>query len=254
MTKVLFIFFLLVPLQEKHDYPLKNGRPTSKGIDRYVEENAERLVNEFQDFIGDTLYNTNIYTEDLSKNADLNPLELGNYYPNEIFINNAEVFLAYELEAVDRSRRDSIISSNLFVKAAVFHELMHHYIYQLGIEMMRTDSIQVDRAYQSFFRIYSNRDDPGSRFIEEGICEYATTKMNETITRRRPYIPRKASELSQPENRYKIFYKYSAYSLTEFLDTTGLKKGMKILLHNPPPSTEEILDPELFFTRLEVFE
>lgn len=251
---VLFILLLLVPLQEKPDYPLKNGRPTTKGIDRYVEENAERLISEFQEFICDTLYNANVYTEDLSKNADQNPLELGNYYPNEIFINNAEIFIAYELAALNRSRRDTIISTNLFVKAAVFHELMHHYIYQLGIEMLRIDSIQVDRAYQSFFRIYSDRGDPGSRFIEEGICEYATLKMKETITRRRPYIPKKNSDLSQPEKAYDIYYKYSAYCLTEFLDTTGLKQGMKILLHNRPPSTEEILDPELFFARLKGIE
>jgi hypothetical protein len=251
MFGFLIIILLLLPIQEKQDYPLKNGRPTSRGIDRYVEENAEKLVLEFQEFIGDTLYNTNIYTEDLSKNTDQSPLELGNYYPNEIFINNAEVFIAYELETLKRSRRDTIRSTNLFVKAAVFHELMHHYIYQLGIEMLRTDSVQVDRAYQIFFRIYSNRGDPGPRFIEEGICEYATLKMNETITKRRPYIPRKASDLNKPEKDYDIFYKYSAYCLTKFLDTTGLKQGMKILLHNRPPSTEEILDPELFFARLE---
>ena len=254
MAKFLFILIMFVPVQEKTAYPLKNGRPTSKGIDRYVDENAETLLLELQDFIGDTLYNANIYTEDFSKNNDQDPLELGNYYPNEVFINNAEVFIAYELEALSRNRRDTIASTNLFVKAAVFHELMHHYIYQLGIEMLRTDSIHVDRAYQSFFRIYSNREDPGSRFIEEGICEYVTLKLNETITRRRPYIPKKPSDLTLPENVYKVFYKYSAYSLTDFLDTKGLKRGVKILLHNRPPTTEEILEPELFFARLKDIE
>jgi len=112
----------------------------------------------------------------------------------------------------------------------------------------------VDRAYQSFFRIYSNREDPGSRFIEEGICEFVTLKMKETITRRRPYIPKKPSDLTLPENVYKVFYKYSAYSLTDFLDTKGLKRGVKILLHNRPPTTEEILEPELFFARLKDIE
>ena len=238
----------------KQDYPLKNGRPTSRGIDRYVEDNAERLIHEFQEFIDDTLHNTNIYTEDLSKNADQNPLELGSYYPNEIFINNAEVFLAYELEMLNRKSRDSILSTNLFVKAAVYHELMHHYIYQLGIEMLRKDSIRVDRAYQSFFRIYSYRDDPGPRFIEEGICEYVTLRMKETISQRRPYIPKKPSDLTNEDNAYKVFYKYSAYYLTEFLDTNGLKRGVKTLLHNRPPSTEEILDPDLFFARLEAID
>ena len=254
MTMFLIILLLLVPVQEKQDYLLKDGRPSSKGIDRYVEENAERLILEFQEYIHDTLYNANIYTEDLSKNADQNPLELGIYYPNEIFINNAEVFLAYELEMLKRSSRDTLLSSNLFVKTAVFHELMHHYFYQLGIEMLRKDSVRVDRAYQSFFRIYSYREDPGPRFIEEGICEYVTQKMKETIYERRPYIPRKPADLTKPENAHNVFYKYSAYCLTDFLDTKGLKRGVKILLHNPPPSTEEILDPELFFARLQDIE
>jgi hypothetical protein len=254
MTKVLIILLLFVPLQEWQDYPLKDGRPTSKGIDRYVDENAEALTLVFQDFIGDTLHNTNIYTEDLSRNNDHYPLELGNYYPNEIFISNAEVFIAYEKKDLSKRGRDTIISSNLFVKAAVLHELMHHYVYQLGIEMLRTDQIEVDRAYQSFFIIYSHREDPGQRFIEEGICEYVTLKMKETISPKRPYIPRKLSDLIRPEKAYDIFYKYSAYCLTEFLDTTGLKQGVKILLHNPPPSSEEILETELYFARLKGIE
>lgn len=254
MFKPLIILVLLFPMQERSDYPLKNGRPTSKGIDLYIEENAGRLIMELQDFIGDTLYDANIYSEDLSKNSDQNPLELGNYYPNEIFITNAEVFLAYEKADLKKTKRDTIVSSNLFVKTAVIHELMHHYTYLVGIEMLRKDHIGVDRAYQTFFRIYSNRDLPGPRFIEEGICEYVTTKMNETISPKRPYIPKKSKELSSPENAYNVYYKYSSYYLSGFLDTTGLKQGIKILLHNRPPSTEEMLDPDLFFSRLQGIE
>ena len=182
MIRCLFILLLLAPLQERPDYPLKNGRPTSKGIDRYIEENGDALIMELQDFIGDTLYNTYLYTEDLSK---------------------------------------------------------------------KSDHMEVDRAFHSFFAIYSNRENSGSRFIEEGICEYVILKMNETISQRRPYIPKKPSDLFRKENAYNIYYKYSAYCLTEFMDTTGLKRGVKILLHNRPPSTEEILKPDLFFKRLE---
>lgn len=251
MPRLLLIFILILPFQEKSDYPLKDGRPTSKGIDRYVEEHAEELIGIFQDFVDDTLYNANVYTEDLSNNPEINPLELGNYYPNEIFINNTGNFLAYELDDLGRQSRDTILNSNQFVEAAVLHELMHHYIYQLSIEMLRTDKIQVDRAYQSFFRIYSHRDDVGSRFIEEGICEYTTLRMEVILSRGRPYKPRKPEDLQRPEREYDIFYRYSAFSLRDFLDTTGLKKGIKTLLHNPPPSVEEILDPELFFDRLE---
>lgn len=39
------------------DYPLKKGKPTSEGIEQYVEENADLLLREYQEFIGDTLYN-----------------------------------------------------------------------------------------------------------------------------------------------------------------------------------------------------
>jgi hypothetical protein len=254
MPRLLIILLLLIPLQEKPDYPLKNGRPTSKGIDRYVEENADALIGEFQDFIGDTIFNINIYTEDLSTNSDQNPMELGSYYPNEIFITNAELFIAYELKDLPRYRKDTLLSCNLFVKAAVFHELMHHYIYQTGIEMLRKDQVPVDRAYQSFFRIYSYRDDPGPKFIEEGICEYVTSKMGQTITQRRPYIPKTHADLSRKENTYSVFYKYSAYCLKEFLDNTGLKRGIKILLHNRPPSVEEILDMDLYFARIKEIE
>jgi len=239
-----------MPLQEVADYPLKDGRPTSKGIDRYVEEKAEELILTFQEFVGDTLHNANIYTEDLSKNLNQHPMELGNYYPNEIFINNAGFFIAYELDALSRKSRDTIVNSNQFVKAAVFHELMHHYIYQVSIEMSRVDQVPVDRAYQSFFRIYSDRNDPGPRFIEEGVCEYATLRLKEIISRNRPYIPKKPEDLDRPDKQYDIFYRYSAYSLGEFLDTAGIKKGIKILLHNPPPSVEEILEPDLYFARL----
>lgn len=250
MYSLLIIWLLVLPAQEWSDYPLKNGRPTSKGIDRYVEENAEKLVLELQRFLGDSLYNANIYTEDLSKSSDQNPLELGNYYPNEIFINNAGDFIAYELADLSRRARDTIISTNQFVKTAVLHELMHHYIYLLSIEMMRQDQIRVDRAYQSFFRIYSNRDDPGPRFIEEGICEYTTLILKEVISLNRPYIPRKPADLNRVEKEYDIFYRYSAYALKGFLDSKGLKKGIKILLHNPPPTAEEILKPQLYFDRL----
>ncbi len=254
MAKLLFILLLLVPIQERPDYPLKNGRPTSKGIDRYIEENANALIMELQDFIGDTLYNAFVYTEDLSKNSDHDTLELGFYYPNEIFITNAEVFLAYEVAEFSKKGRDTIIHSNQFVKAAVFHELMHHYIYQVGIEMLRTDHIEVDRAYQSFFSIYSNREDPGSRFIEEGICEYVTLKMNEIIPPKRPFVPKTPLDLTRQEHGYNVFYIYSSHCLSGFLDTTGLKQGIKILLHNRPPSTDEILNPELYFARLKGIE
>lgn len=254
MSSILCILLVFGSVQARPDYPLKDGKPTSKGIDSYVEENAEDLITEFQAFIDDTLYNTNIYTDDLSENMEHNPLELGNYYPNEIFITNAEVFHAYELNDLSGYSRDTLGNSNLFVKAAVFHELGHHYTYQLGIEMLRIDQVGMDRAYQSFFRIYSIREAPGRKFIEEGICEYINLNMKQILAPRRPRTPRHLSDLTDPKKQYQIFYQYAPYYLRDFLDTHGLKRGIKILLHNPPPSPEEILEPDRFFARLRYFD
>ncbi|TFH27382.1 MAG: hypothetical protein E4H10_04030 [Bacteroidia bacterium] len=245
------LILLLLPLQEKQDYPLKNGRPTSKGIEQYVEDNSEALIREYQDFIGDTLYNIYIYTMDLTENGYFDPRELGRYYPNEIFITNKEVFMAYELSGLSKKGRDTVTASNLFVKGAVFHELTHDYIYQVSMEMSRIENISLYRAYQAFFKIYGDQNDMGSKFIEEGICEYVTGKMGEIIPPRKPLIPKKMADLTDEKNSFNIYYKYSSHYLSNFLDTTGIKRGIKILLHNPPPSSEEILNPELFFTRLQ---
>ena len=251
MTRSLLILFILLPLQEYPAYPLKNRRPTSRGIDLYIEENADRLISEYQNFVGDTLFDAWIYSENLTEDGYYDSYELGRYYPNEIFITNAEVFLAYELARLSSAGRDTISNTNLFVKSAVFHELTHHYIYQLGIEMTHTDSIELDRAYQTFFRIYSTPLGPGSKFIEEGICEYVCVRMDEIISPEQVYIPQTLEDLELKENQYRVFYKYATDYVSTFLDTTGLKRGIKTLLHNPPPSPREILEPELFFSRLE---
>jgi len=251
MSLSILILLLCFAPQEKQDYPLKNGRPTSRGIDQYVEDKADSLIQEYQDFIGDTLYNIYIYTDDLTENGYYDPMELGRYFPDEIFITNQEVFMAYELSEISEKGRDTIIASNLFVKAAVFHELTHDYIHQVSVEMSQVDNISVNRAYQAFFRIYRDPSELGPKFIEEGICEYVCGKMGEIIAPEQPFIPKTISDLNNPENSFNVFYKYSAYTLTKFLDTTGLKRGIKILLHNPPPSNEEILNPLLFFTRLQ---
>lgn len=254
MSVSILIFLLLISPQERQNYPLKNGRPTTKGIERYVEDNSDLLVREYQDFIGDSLYNIYIYTEDLTANGYFDPRELGRYYPNEIFITNTEVFMAYELGWLTKRGRDTVLASNLFVKAAVFHELTHDYIYQLSLEMSQIEKIPVNKAYQAFFRIYSNKNQMGAKFIEEGICEYVTGEMGEIIAPKKPFIPINMADLNNEERSFDIYYKYSSHYLSKFLDTTGIKRGIKILLHNPPPSKEEILNPELFFTRLQGIE
>ncbi|MFO7933464.1 MAG: hypothetical protein R6U78_05210 [Bacteroidales bacterium] len=250
MKRLIIILLLLNPVGDQEQYPLKNGRPTSEGIEQYIEDKGDSLIIEFENFIDDTLFNVWIYAEDLTLYDIHDSLELGRYYPHEIFINTAEKFQAYELGDLSRLKRAFTEESNKFVKATVMHELTHEYIYQIGVEMQMLDQISVHRAYHTYIWIIRTYENFGSTFIEEGICEYVTGKMGEIIPPRRPELPRNVEELIDRKNRYEFQYKYSAHYLKPFLDTTGLKRGVKILLHNPPPAYEEILEPEQFFNRL----
>jgi len=250
LKRLVFILLLLNPFGESGEYPLKNGKPTSKGIIQYIEDKGDSLIIEYENFIGDTLFNVWIYAEDLSQYERVDSMELGRYYPNEIFIHTAEKFQAYELGDLPRWKRAFMEESNKFVKATVMHELTHEYIYQISLEMQWLDSIRVHKAYQTYIWIIRTHETFGSVFIEEGICEYVSEKMGEIIPPRRPVIPKSIEELIDGKNRYKFQYKYASFFLRSFLDTTGLKKGVKILLHNPPPTYEEILAPDRFYGRL----
>ena len=112
MNKLLFILLLFFPFNISGDYPLKNGKPTSKGIEQYIEEMSDSIVVEYQNFVGDTLYDIWIYAEDLTSYAVLDSMELGWYYPDEIYITTAEMFLAYELADLPRIERALIEESN----------------------------------------------------------------------------------------------------------------------------------------------
>lgn len=247
-TAVHILFLLLISFQD--GYPLKNGRPTSKGIEKYVEDHADSLVRFYQEFIGDTLYHVWIYAEDLNKYGIVDSLELGFYIDNEIYISSSEYFNAYELADLSRHQRSRYIENNEFVKATILHELSHDYFNQVAWEMIAVDSIQVDRSYKPYHWILTSMESFGASFIEEGVCEYLVEKMGEVITPKVPLVPRSVEELTREEDKYRMKYKYSAYFLRDFLDENGFKWGIKILIHNPPPTYEEILKPNLFFGRL----
>jgi len=251
LKNLILILLLINPLTISSDYPLKNGIPTSKGIEQYIEDKSESLIIEYQNFIGDTLYQVWIYAEDLRDYHAQDSLELGRYFPHEIYISTEELFLAYELADLSESKKSLIEESNKFVKATVFHELTHEYVNQIGREMQYVDKINVNNSYQTYIWIIRTHETFGSTFIEEGICEYMTEKMGEIIPPKQPFIPVTEQELTSRKNRHNVKYKYSSHYLKTFLDTTGFKRGVKILLHNTPPTLEEILDPTLFFGRLD---
>ncbi|MEN8202347.1 MAG: hypothetical protein ABFS28_07115 [Bacteroidota bacterium] len=239
-----------IALPVPQDYPTKNGKPTRKGIEQYIEDNSASILIEYQNFIKDTLYNVWFYTEDLTDYLANDPLELGWYYPNEIYITTSELFIAYELADLSKVHKALISESNKFVKSTVIHELTHNYIHQISIEMRSVDKISVHRSFQTNLWILTSQESFGRSFIEEGLCEYISEKMGELIPSKRPYIPGTVEDLIDKNNSYNVKYKYSTHFLKPFLDTKDFKKAVKIILHNAPPSYMEILDPERYFDRL----
>lgn len=255
MNTILKIFLtLLLFIHQDIHYPLTEGRkPTPKGVGLYVEDYKDKLSIEYQEFIEDTLWlEVWIKAKDLTNYHDHDTLELGRYYDGEIIISMDTLFDAYQLEDLSKFQRSLLGESNAFVKATTFHELTHHYISQIGKEMEFYDSVDIHNDYEINVWIIRTPDHFTADFIEEGICEYVVTKMEEIIPPKRYEKPKNINDLTSEENRYKYVYKYSSEYLKPFLDTIGFKRGVKTLISNDPPTYNEILNPELYFNRLKI--
>jgi hypothetical protein len=250
MTKFVFILAWTLALPVFQDYPLHKGKPTSKGIEQYIEDKSDSILSEYQKFVKDTLYNVYIYADDLSEYIDNDSTELGWFYSQEIFITTHELFIAYELADLSKIQKALIQESGKFVKSTIIHELTHNYMYQIANEMRSVDQINVHRAYNSRQMLLNAQESFGRAFIEEGVCEYVSEKMGEIIVPKRPFVPKSVEDLLDKNKSYPVKYKYSAHILKSFLDARDFKKAVKVLLHNAPPSYAEILNPGLYFERL----
>lgn len=251
---LLFCVLLFIPQKQ---YPLKYGKPTSKGIDDYIKTNQYKFVDEYQAFIKDSLYNDVFFsTEDFRKRTDYDTLTLGitemhRNYSCEIFIDNEPKFTGYDLNQLTKWEKNFLNEYDQFVKATIFHELTHIYILQCFL-IMHMKNMYIDQEYdREAILIYPNYEMKfGSEFIQEGICEYLIRKKGEIIPYEKNYIPETKEEIIDRKNIFKVQYQYSSYYLKHFLDSAGLKNGIFILFANKPPTYEEILKPNLFFNRL----
>lgn len=252
-TLILAIVLLLSSsIQELPVYPVgKDGRPTRKGIELYVHQNQNKFLIEYQKVVNDSLYDVYMTVDDLSQynnGGDALGFCISGLGSSEIIISNeAEKYMGYEVGMLSKFRRSTIIESNNFVKGVIFHELTHLYFNQV-IRELRLDSLTVASDYNNFSMI--PRNSFGSKFIEEGICMYISIKIGECI-HGQDYMPETMKELMDNQNSYQIMYQYSAEYVQSFLNYWGIKRGIQILVHNKPPTYEEILYPSKFYSRLE---
>ena len=78
---------------------------------------------------------------------------------------------------------------------------------------------------------------------------YVSIKIGECIIGK-DYKPETMEEIIDNQNKYSIKYRYSAQYVKSILDLYGIKRGMQIFIRNKPPSFEEMLYPEKFYSRL----
>jgi hypothetical protein len=225
----------------------KQGRPTSKGINEYIGENEENFLIEYQEFIQDTLFDVYFEVDNLSEYYNYDN-ELGTFsYPNLITITNEERYLDYELQLCSKYKKSQYVENNAFVKSVAMHELSHYYFY-LVVRKLKDMHAEVDNNYLSGLRMFPNNV-YGSDFLEEGFCEYISWKMGMMIVDNN-YVPKSQQYVVENQKAYEIKYRYARIYVEKIMNIYGIKKGLRLILTNKPPSYEEIFKPELYLERL----
>jgi len=236
--------------KEVNPYYNKQNKPSSWGIDTYVKNNEKTIIAEYE-YLIDTLYDVYIFTEDFSKNE--NGTSIGNFYiPDYVIITNEERYIEYEYKNLSKYQQNVVPFVAKTVKGVIFHELTHAYFNQITLILKQLEKPVVPEYGN--LRIFPNPNTRlGAEFIEEGVCEYVVYHLKEASPIKNLKIPITKEELLDTENYVTVVYNYSVLFLQDFLDTHGIKEGIQILVTNPPPSYEEMLNPTLFFNRLKKF-
>ena len=249
---ICILYLFAVPQQEKYPYPYKNGKPTTRGITTYVKDNERNLIEDYQEFIKDTIDYVEISTDDLTEYTDYDSLELGRYYlSSEIIISNQTKFAAYELSEFGKYKKKTFESNNL-VRSTIMHELTHCWFNQI-IKEMHYKKMPISSEYTNGLRIYP-LNEIGADFIEEGVCEYMIQKKGEINWYKISFKPKTFNDILNKNNKYVVQYKYASYFLKDYLDKAfeenKVKESIEVLISNRPPTNQEIIKPELYFNRL----
>ena len=246
-TFLLSVFLLISISLFSQELEYKWGRPTTKGIDNYIETNWLVFIADYQEFIGDTLvYEPFISTDDLSDYYNYAQGDAGYFeYPDNIIIDNNPNFIDYELSNLSKFRRNQYREASMFVRGVVMHELTHCYIYQ--IMMMAKYDGNLEYVFREGLRMIPV-DNYYADFVTEGICEAVVVMMDEMIVSDEQQVLIK-NDLVRKDS-YEIKYRYSRQFMMPVIREFGLKPAIYIVLSNKPPDDEEILNPQQYYDRL----
>ena len=245
LITILAVFLLAFSPQ---DYEYKWGIPTTEGINKYVEANQYVFIEEYQEFVDDTLiYEPFISTDDLRDYVGLGDASGFFERPDNIVVDNRQRYVDYELRRWSEERKNRYSGNNMFVRGVVIHELTHCYIYQIVMRAQYDKKLAYE--WQQGLRIIPV-DNYHTQFCEEGFCEAVVELMGELI----PYpdelgISRADLSPSRRES-YEVKYMYSSRVVMPLIEQWGLKAAIYLVITNKPPSNEEILSPEIYYKRL----
>jgi len=245
--KEVILIFLLVILIQQDDY--KWGRPTSKGVDNYVERNEYQFIIDYQNFVNDTLhFEPFISTDDLSDYVNYTRGDMGYFErPDNIIISNEPRYIDYEVQRLSEYEKNRYREATQFVRAVVIHELTHCYFYQ--IIMIAQYNKKLEYEWRQGLRMIPV-DDYGTDFLEEGICEYVVEMMGEMIVSTEVKTINKSDLSTANRNQQRVKYGYSRQFVKPIVDEYGLKAAVFLIVYNKPPTEEEILKPQLYYDRL----
>jgi hypothetical protein len=245
---LLFLSFLIPQRKYIPEYT-KKGVPTSEGIEFFIKYNEERLIAEYEQKI-DSIYDIYVEVENLSELYDYDTLELGRFYdPDYIILTNEERYIGYEFSSLSKTKQRNLLCTDRTVKAVLFHELTHVYFNQVILKRKQKEEY-ICSEYGSFRMFPQLELRFGTEFIEEGICEYTVIRAGENIYHKDIFIPKTAEDVVNTDNKYFVVYQYSVKFLSHILDTMNLEQGIELLISNKPPNYQEILNPELYYKRL----
>lgn len=245
----IFIILFFITFIQKDPYYNVNKKPSTWGIENYVEKNYQNIINEYESKV-DSIYDVYIFAQDLRTEPDYDSSELARFYvPDYIYVTTEEHFVEYEFKNLTKSHQRNFTKTDNTIKGVIFHELTHVYFHQT-ILLMKANGEDVSPEY-GLIRYFLNPTlQFGAEFIEEGFCEYVTEKLGEQLIQKLVFIPKNKDDFVNKDNFVDIKYRYSVIFLRDFMDKNGIKNGLKILLKNKPPSYDEIINPELYFNRL----
>lgn len=222
--------------------------PNVDEVEKYVLEYAGEIKSEYSKFLNDTIYEFHFDVDNLNDNPNYSNQELGMYshISRTATINSHGEYVSLEKE---RCPKDYKKSTNAFVKGVMIHEISHNYFSDLVTKLTKEGAnVREEYLPQNGFSIYESTY--GSDFVEEGVCEYIANKMGEIVVLENSYKPKNLEDLLKNKDTYEMKYVYSAKFLEKFLDSYGIMQGIRILVTNPSPTDEEIVNPGDFFKRL----